>query len=84
LSQELLSKEGIVYQHPVLAKALMTDRVAELRHSAGPTARVPGEKRRHKLVAAARHGIGWRLVDLGLTLATPRGQTSRTVVRGQR
>ncbi len=73
-----------MYQHPVLAEALMRDRVAELRHSARATAHVQDAKRQHKLLAAARHGTGWLLVDLGLKLATPRGGTSGPVVRGQR
>ena len=55
-------------QHPALFEALIEHRVAELRHSARHIRR---EKRRNKLVAAARHGTGWLLIDMGLRLAMP-------------
>jgi hypothetical protein len=74
-----------VYQHPALLEALMRERAAELRRDgAGETARIRREKRRHKLVAAARHGTGWLLVDMGLRLAVPRGGTNHPVARGRR
>jgi hypothetical protein len=73
-----------VYQHPALAKAMMSARVAELRHSGGARAHVGAAGRRHSLVDAARQGTGWLLVDLGLRLATPRGGASHPVVRAQR
>jgi hypothetical protein len=73
-----------VYQHPVLAKAMTSARVAELRHSGGERARVGAAARRHNLVDAARQGTGWLLVDLGLRLATPRGGASHPAVRAPR
>jgi hypothetical protein len=65
-----------VYPHPTLVDVLIRDRVAELQRSAGATAHVRRETRRHKLVAAARQGAGWLLVDMGLRLAMP-GRRSR-------
>ena len=73
-----------MYQHPVLVKALIGGRVAELRHDADATARVQREKRRYKLVAAARHGTGWLLIDMGLRLAMPRAGTNNPIAPGQR
>jgi hypothetical protein len=72
-----------VHQHPAVLEALARDRVAELRHSGWATARVRREKRWHGLVAAARRGTGWLLVDMGLRLAVPRGGASRRVARGE-
>lgn len=79
----MLSEEVHVYQHPVLVEALVRDRVAGLRHSARASARAQGEKRRQNLVAAARQGTGWLLIDLGLKLATPRGGR-RHLMAGER
>jgi len=73
-----------VYQHPAFHQALMRDRVTELRDSAGATAHIGREKRQHELVAAARRGTGWLLVDMGLRLAMPRGGADHRVARGQR
>jgi hypothetical protein len=73
-----------MYQHPVLAEAVMKGRLAHIRDSAVATTQVRAAQRRQNLVAAARHGTGWLLVDLGLKLATPRGGTSHPVGRGQR
>ena len=74
-----------MYQHPALLEALTRERAAGLRrHGAGETARSRGQKRPRKLVAAARRGTGWMLVDMGLRLAVPRGGTSHPVARGQR
>jgi hypothetical protein len=73
-----------VYQHPVLVDALIRDRVAELRHDAGASACVQTDKRRHKLIAAARRGTGWLLIDMGLRLAMPRTSTNSPITPGQR
>lgn len=62
----------------------MRDRVAERRQVAPATAQIRRETRRHKRVAAARYGIGWLLVDMGLRLATPRRGSNHLVARGQR
>lgn len=73
-----------MYQHPVLVQALTKDRAAELRHRADANARVQRDKRRSKLVAAARHGTGWLLIDIGLRLAMPPARTNNPVAPGQR
>lgn len=73
-----------MYQHPVLVEALMKDRVAGLRHSAGAGSHVKAASCQRRLVASVRQGTGWLLVDLGLKLATPRGGASHAVARGQR
>lgn len=73
-----------MYQHPAVLEALMRDRVAELRRSGPAPARIGREKRRHRGVAAARYGVGWLLVDMGLRLVTPRGGTSYPVAGGRR
>lgn len=83
VTRDVVKGGGYVYQHPVLAEALIRDRIAELRHSAGPSTAVQAEKRRIKLVAAARQGTGWLLVDMGLRLAMPRVST-KPVAPGQR
>jgi hypothetical protein len=61
-----------MYQNPTLVKALVRDRVDEVRQSAEARAPRKRENRRHPIVDAARHGTGWLLVDLGLRLAVPR------------
>ena len=65
-----------MYPHPTIVEALVRDRVLELRQSAVGQARGRREKRRHRVTAAARHGTGWLLVDVGLRLAVPRGTAS--------
>ena len=82
-----------MYQHPALLEPLIRDRVAELRQSGPATARIAPtapvtaigrHNRRRSLVAAARSGTGWLLVDMGLRLAMPRGGANRPMARGQR
>jgi hypothetical protein len=73
-----------VHQHHAVLEALGRDRVAELRHSARATTPIRREPRRPKFVAAARHGTGWLLVDMGLRLAMPRAGTEHPIARGQR
>ncbi len=72
-----------MFQHPALREPLMTDRVAALRHAGPATGHDRREKRRHKRVAAARHGIGWLLVDMGLRIAMPRGAANHPLARGR-
>ena len=69
-------------QHPALVEALISVRFDELRRSDWATARLRRENRWHGLVAAARRGTGWLLVDMGLRLAVPRADTNRRVARG--
>lgn len=71
-----------MHQHPALVEALISDRVAELRNGGWATAHMRRQKRWHELVAAARRGTGWLLVDMGLRLAVPRAGTNRRVARG--
>jgi hypothetical protein len=71
-----------VHHHPALAEALISVRFDELRRSDWATAQLRREKRWHGLVAAARRGTGWLLVDMGLRLAVPRADTTRRVARG--
>lgn len=72
-------------QHPALVEAMISDRVIELRNVAiGATARIRSEKRGHHVVAAARQGTGWLLVEVGLKLATPRASTGHLVPTGRR
>jgi hypothetical protein len=66
-----------VYENPALLEALARDRVIDLRQSAEVRATSDREKRRRRVTAAARHGTGWLLVDLGLRLAMPRGPINR-------
>jgi hypothetical protein len=73
-----------VYQHPALLEAMKADHVAELRRCAGTTARLRPQTGERRLVAAARRGAGWLLVDLGLRLAVPRGGGTEPVARGPR
>jgi hypothetical protein len=73
-----------MYPHPAVLEALVRDRVLELRRSAAAQARGRREKRRHRVTAAARHGTGWLLVDVGLRLAVPRGAADRAIPRAQR
>jgi hypothetical protein len=73
-----------VLQNPALVEALVRDRVAELRRSAGADARSRRAKRPHRAVKAARQTTGWLLVDMGLRLAVPRGTVSHPLGRGQR
>jgi hypothetical protein len=73
-----------VYQHPAVVGTLIRDRVAELRHAGRAAADGRPEMRQHKRFAAARRGIGWLLVDMGLRLAVPRGGSNHLVARGQR
>jgi hypothetical protein len=61
-----------VNQNPTLVRALVSDRVAELRRSVEASAPCPRQQRRRSVVEAARNGTGWLLVDLGLRLAVPR------------
>ena len=70
--------------HTTIHETVMRDRVAELRRVASANAHIRGETRRHARVAAARYGVGWLLVDMGLRLATPRGAASYRAARGQR
>jgi len=65
-----------VHQHPAVQDAVVKSRVDELRHSAGESTRV---RRRLGLVAAARHGAGWLLVDMGLRLAMPRAGARQSI-----
>jgi hypothetical protein len=77
-----------VYQHPAVHETLMRDRVAALRQAAPATTPAPFHVRpgtgRRRGVAAARYGIGWLLVDLGLRLAAPRRAANRPMARGYR
>jgi hypothetical protein len=73
-----------VYYNPALAGALVRDRVAQLQQSAGATAHPRPRQRRPNVIAAARLGAGWLLIDMGLRLAMPRGGTDRPVTGGQR
>jgi hypothetical protein len=73
-----------MYPHPAVIEALVRDRVLELRRSAVGRTRGRREKRRHRVTAAARHGTGWLLVDVGLRLAVPRGVTGTTMPRAER
>jgi hypothetical protein len=73
-----------MHQHPVVQEAIVRGRVDGLRHNAGARARVRRETRRLKLLAAARHGAGWLLVDLGLRLAMPRAGVKQSIASGRR
>ena len=73
-----------MYPNPAVVEALARDRVLELRQGAARRARFRREKRRHRVTAAARHGTGWLLVDVGLRLAVPRVATDRPMPRTQR
>lgn len=61
-----------MFQHPALVEALIRDRVDERRLSAERGAIGPHGRRPHRAIAAARHGVGWLLIDAGLRLAVPR------------
>ena len=65
-----------MHQHPAVHDAVVRRRVDELRHSAGALTHI-----RHgfRLVAAARHGAGWLLVDMGLRLAMPRAGARQSI-----
>jgi hypothetical protein len=73
-----------MYQNPALVQELIGARVAELRQSAQASARSRSEQRRGHVVAAARRGTGWLLVDIGLRLAVPRNAMTHRFARGQR
>jgi hypothetical protein len=73
-----------MYPHPAVLEALVRDRVLELRQTAAGRARSRRAERRRRVAAAARHGTGWLLVDVGLRLAVPRGATERPMPRAQR
>ena len=62
-----------MYHNPALAGALVRERVAQLQQSAGATAHTRRQQRRPNVIAAARLGTGWLLIDMGLRLAMPRG-----------
>lgn len=72
-----------MYQNPVLVKALVRDRVAELQRSAAAGASHADGPRRPRPIATARQGAGWLLVDVGLRLAVPRGTVNQVLARGQ-
>ena len=65
-----------MHQHPAVQDAVVRSRVDELRHSAGVPTSI---RRRFRLVAAARHGTGWLLVDMGLRLAMPRAGAKHSI-----
>lgn len=71
-----------MHQHPALVEALISDRVAELRQRGRAPAHMRRERRCHGLVAAARRGTGWLLVDMGLRLAVPRAANNHRVALG--
>jgi hypothetical protein len=70
-----------VNQNPTLVKALVCDRVAELRRSVEASAPRPREQRRRRGIEAARTATGWLLIELGLRLTLSRGGLERPVVR---
>ena len=68
-----------MHQHPAVHDAVVRSRVDELRHSAGASTYIRRGKRRFRVVAAARHGTGWLLVDMGLRLAMPRAGAKHSI-----
>jgi hypothetical protein len=71
-------------RHPALARALATQRSAELQKIAQPRFATRSQQRRMRAVQAARRDAGWLLVDLGLRLALPRRTRPRPVARAHR
>jgi len=69
--------------NPVLTTMLAHDRAEELRRHAQKTTVRRGATDRRQVIAAARNGTGWLLVDLGLRLAAPRNTMGRPVARGR-
>jgi hypothetical protein len=84
VTRDLVIRRTSVHHHPALAEALVRDRVTELRQSARTAAHFRPQKRRANGIEAARLGVGWLLIEIGLRLATPRGGMNRPMARGQR
>ena len=73
-----------MHQHLVVQEAVVRSRVDELRHSAGALRRNGRRTHRVRAFAAARHGAGWLLVDMGLRLAMPRSGAKQSIASGRR
>jgi len=72
-----------MFESPVLVEKLARDRADELqRHGRKMTVHQRASDRR-RVVAAARNGAGWLLVDLGLRLTVPRNTMKYPVARGR-
>ena len=73
-----------MHQHLVVQDAIARSRVDALRHSAGAPGGNRRRARRVRVLAAARHGTGWLLVDMGLRLAMPRAGAKHSIASGRR
>jgi hypothetical protein len=73
-----------MHQHPALSRALVRDRVIELRRSGQAGPRIGRDQRQNRVSDAARRRTGWLLVEVGLRLAVPRNAMTRPGTRRQR